>query len=169
MDKHVLLLNNSHEIVTVVPWQRAVQLLCASKASPVYGHDEFYRIPTSSGYYDLSSVIVLNRYVKVPYKKATLSRKNLLKRDDYKCQYCGTGLYEKNETIDHVIPTSKGGKHRWENVVACCRSCNAKKGDKLLGEIGFKLKINPYAPTKNYLSLKSIEAKKVNSWKKYIS
>jgi 5-methylcytosine-specific restriction endonuclease McrA len=49
--------------------------------------------------------------------------------------------------MDHVIPRSRGGEHRWENVVCSCRKCNGRKADKLLSEIGWTLNRTPYAPT----------------------
>lgn len=46
----------------------------------------------------------------------------------YRCRYCGGEASE----VDHVIPKSKGGSDAAENLVACCRSCNASKSDNLL-------------------------------------
>ena len=167
-DKPVLLLNHSEEILNVISWQKAVMLLCAEKATAPYGHEEFYRIPTSRGYYDLPTAIVLSKYVRVPYKKATLSRRNLMKRDGSKCQYCGCKLNIDNETIDHVVPTSKGGKHRWENVVACCKPCNARKGDRSNEDIGYKLRQQPFAPTRSVLVQKIIAANQHSSWRRWL-
>ncbi|MGE5498858.1 MAG: HNH endonuclease, partial [Syntrophothermus sp.] len=51
--------------------------------------------------YPWPSVIRLNRYVPVSYKKVILTRKNVLKRDQYKCIYCGRG--DLPLTVDHII------------------------------------------------------------------
>jgi 5-methylcytosine-specific restriction endonuclease McrA len=79
------------------------------------------------------------RHWKVP----PVSRREVLRRDSYSCQYCGSG---KRLTLDHVIPRSKGGQHTWNNVVAACERCNSKKGDRLLHEIGMTPRNKPKAP-----------------------
>jgi 5-methylcytosine-specific restriction endonuclease McrA len=79
------------------------------------------------------------RHWKVP----PVSRREVLRRDNHVCQYCGSG---KRLTLDHVIPRSKGGQHTWNNVVAACESCNSKKGDRLPQEIGMIPRNKPKAP-----------------------
>lgn len=51
-----------------------------------------------------------------------------------KCGYCDVVVPEDQRTADHIIPLSKGGEHRAHNLVACCRSCNAKKADRSVEE-----------------------------------
>src|SRR3989475_13141208 len=65
-----------------------------------------------------------------------------MRRDNYKCPYCG----RKAETIDHVIPRSRGGQHAWENCVASCTICNHRKADRLLEELGWTLAVSPVGP-----------------------
>ncbi len=79
------------------------------------------------------------RHWKVP----PVSRREVLRRDNHACQYCGSG---KRLTLDHVIPRSKGGQHTWNNVVAACERCNSKKGDCLPQEIGMIPRNKPKAP-----------------------
>jgi 5-methylcytosine-specific restriction endonuclease McrA len=79
------------------------------------------------------------RHWKIP----PVSRREVLRRDNHACQYCGSG---KRLTLDHVIPRSKGGQHTWNNVVAACESCNSKKGDRLGKAIGMIPKNKPKAP-----------------------
>jgi 5-methylcytosine-specific restriction endonuclease McrA len=79
------------------------------------------------------------RHWKIP----PVSRREVLRRDNHACQYCGSG---KRLTLDHVIPRSKGGQHTWNNVVAACESCNSKKGDRLPQEIGMIPRTKPKAP-----------------------
>ena len=89
------------------------------------------------------SVIRLSRYVRVPYRnRVPLTRAALMRRDNYRCAYCG----RRAETIDHVIPRSRGGQHAWENCVASCTICNHRKADKLLEEIGWKSRVVPAVP-----------------------
>ncbi|HEY9626767.1 MAG TPA: HNH endonuclease [Coleofasciculaceae cyanobacterium] len=77
------------------------------------------------------------------WKVPPVNRRELLRRDNHVCQYCGSA---KNLTIDHVIPRSKGGLHTWDNVVTACETCNNKKSDRLLFETGMTLKARPKAP-----------------------
>jgi 5-methylcytosine-specific restriction endonuclease McrA len=71
-----------------------------------------------------------------------LSRRAIYARDHHRCQYCG----KHAESIDHVLPRSRGGRHEWENVVACCRRCNTHKSDRLLSECSLRLRSVPRAP-----------------------
>ena len=50
----------------------------------------------------------------------------VLDRDDYTCAYCGGFA----TTADHRIPKARGGPSDASNLVAACRSCNSKKGDR---------------------------------------
>ena len=91
------------------------------------------------------SVIRLNRFVKVPFVRGiAVNRRSIFARDDHLCQYCRRAA----ENLDHVVPRSRGGEHVWENVVACCSRCNARKGDKLLSELTMSLIGRPTAPSR---------------------
>ncbi|MBN1289346.1 MAG: HNH endonuclease [Actinobacteria bacterium] len=137
----VLLLNATFEPLCAVSGRRAVVLLLKGKAEVLEGdgrafHSERLTIP-------IPSVIRLSYYVKVPYYgRANLSRRAVLARDRWKCQYCGA----VGETVDHVIPRSRGGPHTWENVVAACKKCNGQKRDKRPAEAGLALKKKPGVP-----------------------
>ena len=113
------------------------------------------------------TIIKLNKYVYMPYKKVTLSRVNIYKRDLHKCVYCGS---EDNLTIDHVKPKSKGGKNTWENLVTCCGLCNITKGNKPLEDFlldtGYKLDYKPYRPT--YLEFLSTHRDIREEWKPFV-
>lgn len=89
------------------------------------------------------SVVRLSHYVRVPYQaRVALNRRAVFARDGHRCQYCGADA----ENIDHVIPRSKGGSHSWDNVVAACRPCNARKEDRFLKDTGMKLRRPPRVP-----------------------
>ena len=60
-------------------------------------------------------------------------RKNIIKRDGGKCLQCGS---TENLTVDHIIPKSKGGSNKWENLQTLCYDCNQRKGDSESVEIG---------------------------------
>lgn len=136
-----LLLNATFEPLCVVPVRRAVVLVLLEKAEVVVAgsaalHAE--RITVSA-----PSVIRLTHFVRVPFRsRVPLSRRAVFARDGHRCQYCGRAA----ENIDHVIPRSRGGEHAWENVVAACRACNARKEDHLLHETDLVLRRPPVAP-----------------------
>ncbi len=52
-------------------------------------------------------------------------------RTDGKCAYCGGAFSLSRLTIDHIVPLSKGGSWRNENITVACDSCNQAKGNKL--------------------------------------
>lgn len=136
-----LVLNATYEPLCVVPSRRAVVLVLAQRAEILHDtgdamHSEHLVVP-------VPSVIRLRTFVKVPYRRrAPLNRRGIFARDGHRCQYCG----DHAESIDHVVPRSKGGEHAWENVVAACRSCNVRKGDRLLHTTAMELRRRPAAP-----------------------
>ena len=136
-----LLLNASFEPLCVVSDRRAVVLVLKDKAEIVARngaelHSERRVVP-------VPSVIRLVHFVRVPFRsRVPLSRRAVFARDGHRCQYC----HRAAENIDHVVPRSRGGEHSWENVVASCRSCNARKEDRTLAESGLRLRRAPAAP-----------------------
>lgn len=143
MMRQVLLLNASYEPLTTLPMRRAVVLVLREKAEIV--HDDRSGAVLRSATLALSapSVIRLRRFVKVPFRaRVPLTRAALMRRDDYRCAYCG----RRAETIDHVVPRSRGGDHSWENCVASCMPCNIRKADRFLEDLGWTSRITPAAP-----------------------
>lgn len=141
--RRVLLLNASYEPLTTLPLRRAVCLVLRDKAEIVHRDATGAVLHSATMTIDVPSVIRLRRYVRIPYRtRVPLTRAALMRRDNYRCAYCG----HRAETIDHVIPRSRGGKHTWENCVASCSSCNHRKADKLLEELGWVLKVTPAVP-----------------------
>lgn len=110
------------------------------------------------------SVIRLNKYIQVPYKKVILTRKNILKRDMYKCAYCGRS--DLPLTIDHVVPRARGGEDSWENLVAACIVCNNRKGNKSPEEVGLVLRVKPYKP--NHIMFMANMGRIEDSWKPFL-
>ena len=91
-------------------------------------------------------MIRLHHFVRVPYRnRVPLSRRAVFARDGHRCQYCNRAA----ENIDHVVPRSRGGPHAWDNVVASCRACNARKEDRLLAEADLRLAPPPREPHAN--------------------
>jgi 5-methylcytosine-specific restriction endonuclease McrA len=136
-----LVLNATFEPIGVVSSRRAVVLALGEKVDVLT--DTGYVLASARLEVAVPSVVRLRYYVKVPYQRtAPLSRRSLFARDHGRCQYCGANA----ESIDHVVPRSRGGLHIWENVVAACRRCNTVKGDRLLSETTLRLRTCPSAP-----------------------
>lgn len=136
-----LLLNASFEPLCVVTVRRAVVLVLKDKAEIVARNGA--ELHSERRVIAVPSVIRLMHFVRVPYRsRVPLSRRAVFARDGHRCQYCSRTA----ENIDHVVPRSRGGEHSWENVVASCRSCNARKEDRTLAESGLRLRHPPVAP-----------------------
>ncbi len=158
-----LVLNATYEPLSVVSARRAVVLLINCKAEIVHAGDRLWsserlRIP-------VPTVVRLRRYVKVPYhRRAPLNRRAVFARDRHRCQYCaGTA-----ENLDHVLPRSRGGDHAWENIVAACRSCNARKGNRTPPEAGMPLAAAPRAPRRHGRMLIGLGAQPHPTWGAYL-
>jgi 5-methylcytosine-specific restriction endonuclease McrA len=137
----VLLLNASHEPLAVVTGRRALVLILDGKAVSLENRSILLRSAQLA--IALPAVVRLNRYVRVPYRPpSSVSRAGVLRRDSRRCAYCSA----KGDTVDHVIPRSRGGSHSWENCVACCGRCNTRKADRLLDELGWALPFTPGPP-----------------------
>lgn len=136
-----LVLNASYEPLCVVATRRALVLVIDDKAELVSSTGgEFH---SARHTFPEPSVVRLVTYVKVPYRaRVALNRRAVFMRDEHRCQYCGATA----ENIDHVVPRSRGGTHSWDNVVAACRPCNARKEDRLLHETHMHLRRPPRAP-----------------------
>lgn len=141
--RQVLLLNATYEPLTTLPIRRAVVLVLGEKADIVHEDLSGTVLHSASLALNVPSVIRLRRYIRVPFRnRAPLTRAALMRRDNYRCAYCGSGA----ETIDHIVPRSRGGTHTWENCVASCGRCNHRKADRLLEELGWALRTVPRVP-----------------------
>lgn len=143
MKGSVLVLNATYEPINVTTVRRALVLIFKGTARPEELTDRVVHSACQS--FVVPSVIRLIEYVRIPYERKELSRRNVLMRDGYACQYCGRKLNSADLTIDHVTPRARGGRTSWDNVVTCCRKCNARKGDRLPDEAGMKLLKHPQA------------------------
>ena len=141
--RRVLLLNITYEPLTTVGLHRSVCLVLGEKAEVVHEDTAGSVLHSARVRLAAPSVIKLRRYVRVPYSsRVPLTRAALMRRDNYQCVYCGT----RAETIDHVVPRSRGGTHAWENCVASCTKCNHGKADRLIEELGWSLPCVPAVP-----------------------
>lgn len=138
-----LVLNATYEPIGVVSGKRAMILALAHKVDVLAESGDV--MASERLKLQIPSVVRLRYFVRVPYQRtAPLNRKAIFARDHGRCQYCGSSA----ESIDHVVPRSRGGEHIWSNVVACCRRCNTTKANRLLSECSMILKSKPTAPTR---------------------
>ncbi len=157
-----LILNAGYEPLAVVTFRRALVLVLTGKASvlaesgdPVVGPSDILGRP---------SVILLTRYVRIPYNRpAPVTRRGVLRRDDHRCAYCR----KTATTVDHIEPRSRGGIDSWENLVACCLRCNGLKGDHTLGQLGWKLHTLPHPPHSGFWLIKELD-KPVPEWMPFL-
>ncbi|MCX6118282.1 MAG: HNH endonuclease [Proteobacteria bacterium] len=142
-----LVLNAAYEPIHLVSWEKAMCLVFTSKAEIVAEYDSLIR--SVSQIFKMPSVVRLKKYVKTFRKtmNARCTRKNILMRDRFNCQYCGQNCSVATVTIDHVFPRSRGGKTTWDNVVAACHPCNRKKADRTPSEASMPLLRVPRRPS----------------------
>jgi len=140
----VLVLNASYEPLNVCTVRRALVLILKEKAEVLERGDDVLRSETMR--IDRPEVIRLVTFVRVPrdIHRRRITRKAVLARDGWTCQYCGSS--KPSLTVDHVIPRSRGGESVWENIVASCAPCNRKKGNRLPQAIRMHPKRNPRPP-----------------------
>lgn len=141
----VLVLNATSEPLHIVSLRRAIILVLKEKAEVVEAAQA--RIRSENLALDMPLVIRLVYFVRVPHRMLIpLTRRTILARDQYTCQYCGAQPPKGQLTLDHVVPRSRGGKQTWENVVAACIPCNQRKGDRRPEESGMRLLARPSVP-----------------------
>jgi 5-methylcytosine-specific restriction endonuclease McrA len=147
----VLVLNAALQPLSVIPERRLVVLLSKHKVAFV---DERVRrlieeaINARRLDVDEPVIVQLLANVRVPRMILRPTRANILLRDEETCQYCGKR--SRDLTLDHVVPRSRGGQGTWENLVACCRACNGRKGNRLLKEVGMRLIHQPRPLAQEY-------------------
>ena len=136
-----LVLNITYQPLCVVSDRRAVVLVLGDTAEMVHASEAVMRSERLA--VPVPSVVRLRRLARVPYRWSTpLNRRTVFARDGHRCQYCCGPA----ESIDHVVPRSRGGGHTWDNVVAACRPCNVRKRDRLLHETRMRLARPPAEP-----------------------
>lgn len=164
LNAKVLILNQSYEPISVCSAKKALMLLFLTKAEMVEQRTSQV-IRTVRSNYPFPSVIRLCAYLRVPFRKIELSRKNIFRRDGMRCQYCGT--QHPPLTVDHVIPRSRGGNDTWENLTTACIRCNNRKGNRTPDEADMRLLAPPKKPH-HVLFLKHNLGKVDETWRPYL-
>lgn len=150
----VILLNADYSYLNSISWRRAICLLTKGKAEVLKYTEKVISNFEKTIVIKIPAIMKLIKIIRILYKiKVPFSKKNVIIRDGFKCAYCG--LESKNLTIDHILPKSRGGESSFENTVASCKPCNAKKGNKSCQEAGMFPKTRAYQPTiSEFLNIK---------------
>ncbi|MBU0510458.1 MAG: HNH endonuclease [Chloroflexi bacterium] len=143
MHDPVLVLNANFAPINVCTTRRAMGLILTEKASLVMNGRG--TIKTVSRIYRRPSIIRLGRMIKRPRQRVRLNKREIFRRDNYTCQYCGQRV--SNLTLDHVIPRRLGGRHSWDNLVTACAACNHRKGGRTVEQAGMYLLHLPIEPS----------------------
>ena len=164
MQEPVLVLNANFEPINVCSIRRAMGLILNNKASLVL--DGRGELCTVSASFPKPSIIRLDKMVKRPRLSVHLTKREILRRDEYTCQYCGQKV--SYLTIDHVIPRRLGGSHSWENLVAACPSCNHHKGGRTAEQAQMRLLQIPREPPSSAIYLFSRHLGENQEWLPFI-
>jgi 5-methylcytosine-specific restriction endonuclease McrA len=184
LNSSVLVLNRSYLPIHVTSVRRAFSLLYQGIARVV---DEQYQtfdfdgwrqlavardmdsIGTAGGRIRVPRVIVLIAFDRLPKRHVRFSRINLMARDDFRCQYCGTKPQRSELNLDHVIPRSLGGHSTWENVVTSCVDCNRRKGGRTPKQARMELLRRPARPRWTPLLNLVLSSVRYQEWRPYLN
>ena len=188
LSRPVLVLNKFYMALDVVTARRAVVLLYIDHAEVIEISGGRYETFGFGGWLDKSlhapeenairsvsiqievpMVIRLTECGRLPKRKVALTRKNVLMRDNHRCQYCGRRLPPSQLSLDHVIPLSRGGRESWTNIVCACFECNSHKGGRMPGEVGMKLRKDPRTPDFNQAIRSKLPPDRPDIWNRFLS
>lgn len=182
LNELVLVLNKSWTPISITSVRKALLLIYSDSAAVVcpktyvtFDFDSWIEKEVNGGAFvqgvtqkiPLMEVICLNTFNSIPRRELAFTKKNVLRRDNYTCQYCNHHPRPEDLTIDHIIPKSRGGETLWENCVAACKRCNKIKGNRLLKETKLKLNTTPFRPRWDFRFILSPNKFK-DSWKHFI-
>ena len=148
-----LKLDAAYRPIGVINGTEALVMCIIGKARTIETYDKVIR--STSQVFKIPSVIVLCRVIKFKFQTFNCSRKSIFARDEHTCQYCRASFGDKELTLDHVLPKSRGGEKTWTNLVAACKKCNQKKGNKTPEEAGMLLIKKPVQPKNSFIDSKS--------------
>lgn len=193
LNSSVLVLNRQYMAVHVVDVRRAFGLLIRELAEVIHIEDGQYANYDFQSWREISElkasfkephedwirsvnfeiqvprVLRLLYYDRVPKQRVRLNRRNLFARDGNRCQYCGQLFVTSELSIDHVVPSCRGGETTWENVVCACVKCNVRKGGRTPQEAGMKLYRTPVRPKRSPLLAIKLGNPKYASWKTFLN
>ena len=195
LNSSVLILNRHYMAIHVVGVRRAFGLLVRNLAEVIHIEDgqyanydfdswrtiselkaEFNEIDEHEDWIrsvnfeiQVPRVLRLLRYDRVPKQRVRLNRRNIFARDANRCQYCGKRFPTSELSLDHVVPTCKGGGTTWENLVCACVKCNVRKGGRTPQQAGLKLITKPVKPRTSPQMTIKLGNPKYASWKSFLN
>ena len=160
----VLVLNQDYEPLNVCNMRRAMVMIFSGKAEILENGRGVLR--SADRAWPVPSVIRLDYLIRRPLPRVRLCRKEVFRRDNYICQYCGRQTHSL--TMDHVLPRHRGGQHAWGNLVSACPACNRRKGGKSVQQAHMRLLRPPFEPrpTGEYLFAPYLEQNE--GWEKFL-
>jgi len=162
-----LLLTQGYEPIQIISWQRAMTLVALDKVEIVERYPAEVR--AVSVVVQVPAVIRLRRAFRRHARLVKFSRVNIYARDGYRCQYCGVRCTVAELTFDHVMPRSRGGRTNWENIVACCYACNARKANRTPAEARMALRAVPVRPAwLPSVQLRTAARSMPDAWQSYV-
>ena len=194
LQKNVLVLNKSMVALSAITAKKAFCILYRGHASIIDVYKKSFQFYDIKDWADISDyrkrnnilddtytfinsedkvfiipkVIRLMNYNEYPEFHVVLNRRNLYARDNNTCQYCGVRFPTQELSIEHIVPTSKGGKTKWDNVVCACVNCNVSKGNKSLKESGLKLLKRPGKPVRDPKIKSKVHREEYKCWKYFL-
>jgi 5-methylcytosine-specific restriction endonuclease McrA len=135
--------NADYRVLSQIPWTDAIRLILRGAVYVIEVHNPAVHIHGPSLVIELPVSVALREYVHIPYKPHNrVTRDGIFRRDHHICAYCGGPA----DTVDHVLPRSRGGGDTWFNLVAACQTCNGLKDDRTPQEAGMRLIREPFEP-----------------------
>ncbi|MBN2386808.1 MAG: HNH endonuclease [Anaerolineales bacterium] len=165
MQAPVLVLNANFEPINICNTRRAIGLILSGKAAMVMNGRGYVR--TVSQAIPRPSVIRLEYMVRRPRLQVKMTRREVFRRDGYRCQYCGRRTTDL--TLDHVLPKRLEGEHTWTNVVAACSACNHRKGGRKLEEVRMRLLHPPKEPPSSAAYIFGRHLDENDEWEQFIN
>ena len=165
MQAPVLVLNVNFEPINICNTRRAIGLILIGKAAMVLNGRGYFHTVTQL--IPQPSVIRLEHMIHRPRLQVKLTRREVFRRDNFVCQYCGRRASDL--TVDHVLPKHLGGEHIWTNVVAACPTCNHRKGGRRLDEAHMLLLHHPVEPPSSALYIFGRHLTENGEWEPFIS
>lgn len=152
-------------------------------ANVVEYFENMYVVRDGRGNEHLVPAVIANaHHVKRKFRRVPYSKPNVLKRDGFRCQFCGKQFSPQDLTLDHVVPRSvwkSGTPTHWNNIVAACRPCNLRKANRTPEQAGMPLKklvrgrwVNykkPKAPTTEEIALGLAYRNIPEEWETYVA
>ncbi|MBM4429960.1 MAG: HNH endonuclease [Chloroflexi bacterium] len=160
----VLVLNQNYEPLNACDLRRAMGMIVGGKAEILENGRGFIRSADHS--WPVPSVIRLAYMIHRPQPRVRLCRKEIFRRDNYTCQYCGRQTH--NLTMDHILPRHRGGTYSWDNLVSACPYCNRRKGGKTLEQARMQLLRQPFEPRPTGLYLFHTYLDQNGEWEKFL-